>query len=91
MWVLQTVFAMPGDWLICPPDKKRGKELLDEIMLAGNFGRYDERGKDMKNGGMIKHGVWKLKWIMRLMKNYPEEALCEPLFRVWHLGWRILH
>lgn len=91
MWVLQTVFAMPDDWLICPPNPRRGKELLDEIMLAGNFGRYDERGKDMKNGGMIKHGLWKLRRIMRLMKNYPEEALCEPLFRVWHLGWRLFH
>lgn len=67
--------AMLDDWLICPSDKKRGEELLDEIMLAGNFGLYDKRGKDMKDGGTIKHGLWKLKRIMKLMKNYPEEAL----------------
>lgn len=91
MWVLQTAFAMPDNWLICPPDEKRGKELLDEIMLAGNFGQYDERGKDMKNGGMIKHGLWKLKRVMRLVSSYPEEALWEPFFRVWHLGWRGFH
>lgn len=91
MWVLQTVFAMPDGWLLCRPDEKRGKELLGEIMLAGNFGQYDERGKDMRNGGMIKHGLWKLKRVMRLMRNYPEEALCEPLFRVWHLGWRMVN
>lgn len=91
MWVFQTAFAMPDEWLICPPDKKRGKELLDEIMLAGNFGQYDERGKDMKNGGMIKHGLWKLKRVMRLVSSYPEEALWEPFFRVWHLGWRGFH
>lgn len=90
MWVLQHVFAMPDDWLICSPDEKRGKQLLDEIMLAGNFGRYDECGKEMKHGGMIPHGLWKLKRIMRLISNYPEEALCEPLFRIWHLAWRSL-
>lgn len=91
MWVLHEVFDMPAPYYICEPDEKRGKELLDEIMLAGNFGQYDERGKEMKHGGMIKHGMWKLKRIMRLVGNYPEEALCEPFFRIWHWGWRMIH
>lgn len=90
MWVLQYVFAMPDEWLLCVPDKKRGEQLLREMMLAGNFGQYDERGKELKEGGMIHHGIWKLKRMMRLIRNYPEESLCEPLFRVWHLGWRII-
>jgi len=89
MWVLQRVFAMPDEWLICAPDAKRGRQLLDEIMLAGNFGQYDKRGKEMKQGGTIPHGVWKLKRMMRLVRYYPEEALSEPLFRVWHLVWRL--
>jgi len=91
MWVLQYVFAMPDEWLICVPDARRGKQLLDEIMLAGNFGQYDQRGKKMRQGGTFIHGVWKLKRIMRLVRNYPEEALSEPFFRVWHFGWRCLH
>jgi len=91
MWVMQRVFALPDEWLICNPDKRRGKQLLDEIILSGNFGQYDERGKDMKHGGIVPHGIWKLKRIMRLVRNYPEEALCEPLFRIWHLGWRMVH
>lgn len=91
MWVLQRVFAMPDEWLICAPDIRRGKQLLDEIMQAGNFGQYDERGKNMKHGGSILHGTWKLKRMMRLLRNYPEEALCEPFFRIWHLGWRCVH
>lgn len=91
MWVLQRVFAMPDEWLICVPDEKRGEQLLDEIMQAGNFGQYDERGKGMKQGGTISHGIWKLRRMMRLVRYYPEEALSEPLFRVWHFGWRCLH
>lgn len=43
---------------------------------------------EKKNGGTIKHGVWKLKRVMRLVSSYPEEALWEPWFRVWHLVWR---
>ena len=105
MWVLQEVFSMPkrqlitderllitdGPWLLCEPNEKEGRKLLEEIMKGGNFGQYDERGKELKNGGMVKHGVWKLKRVMRLVRSYPEEALWEPVFRVWHLGWRMIH
>ena len=105
MYVLHEVFAMPkrqlitderllitdGPWLLCEPNEKEGRKLLEEIMKGGNFGQYDERGKEFKNGGMIKHGLWKLKRVMRLVRSYPEEALWEPVFRVWHLGWRMIH
>ena len=105
MYVLHEVFSMPkrqlitderllitdGPWLLCEPNEKEGRKLLEEIMKGGNFGQYDERGKEFKNGGMVKHGVWKLKRVMRLVRSYPEEALWEPVFRVWHLGWRMIH
>ena len=88
MYVLQKVFATPTHFYICEPNEREGKNLLEEIMKGGNFGQYDERGKELKNGGMVKHGLWKLKRVMRLVSSYPEEALWEPVFRVWHLGWR---
>ena len=75
-------------WMICEPNEKEGKKLLEEIMKCGNFGQYDTRDAALKKGGMMKHGVWKLKRVMRLVSIYPEEALWEPVFRVWHLGWR---
>ena len=34
-------------WMICEPNEKEGKKLLEEIMEGGNFGQYDTRG----NGG----------------------------------------
>ena len=77
-------------WMICEPNEKEGKKLLAEIMKEGNFGQYDTRDAELKRGGMVKHGVWKLKRMMRLVRSYPEEALWEPVFRVWHLGWRML-
>lgn len=91
MWVLKEVFAMPTHYFICDPNEKEGRKLLDEIMQGGNFGQYDERGRGMKNGGMMKHGVWKLRRVMRLVGSYPEEALWEPGFRVYHLMWRFAH
>lgn len=88
MSVLHEVFAMPTHYYICEPNEKEGKRLLEEIMKGGNFGQYDTRDAALKKGGMMKHGVWKLKRVMRLVRSYPEEALWEPVFRVWHLGWR---
>ena len=75
-------------WMICEPNEKEGKKLLAVIMHGGNFGQYDTRDAALKRGGMVKHGVWKLKRVMRLVSSYPEEALWEPVFRVWHMGWR---
>ena len=75
-------------WMICEPNEVEGRKLLAEIMQGGNFGQYDTRDAALKKGGMVKHGVWKLKRVMRLVSSYPEEALWEPVFRVWHLVWR---
>ena len=78
-------------WMICEPNEKEGRKLLAEIMQGGNFGHYDTRDAALKKGGMMKHGVWKLKRVMRLVSSYPEEALWEPVFRVCHLLWRLQH
>lgn len=72
-------------WLLCDPNEKEGRKLMEEIMKGGNFGQYDTRDAALKKGGMMKHGVWKLKRVMRLVRSYPEEALWEPVFRVSHL------
>ena len=86
MYVLQTVFAMPDEYLICQPDEKEGKFLLDEIMQAGNFGKYDERINH--NGGQFSHAIEKTKHNLRLLTHYTEEVICEPFFRIYHWIWR---
>ena len=91
MFVFQEVFAISSHYYICAPNEKGGKKLLAEIMQGGNFGHYDTRDAELKRGGMMKHGLWKLKRVMRLVRSYPEEALWVPVFRVWHLGWRLMN
>ena len=91
MFVLQEVFAIPTHYYICKPNEKEGKKLLAEIMQGGNFGHYDTRDAELKRGGMMKRGLWKLKRVLRLVRSYPEVALWEPVFRVWHLGWRMVN
>lgn len=91
MYVLHEVFAMPHIYYICEPNEKEGRKLLAEIMQGGNFGQYDTRDAALKKGGKVKHGLWKLKRVMRLVNSYPEEALWEPVFRVYHLAWRLFY
>ncbi len=47
MWVLEEVFALPREQMICTPDKERGKRLYKIVMEGGNFGRgkRSARGK----------------------------------------------
>lgn len=91
MYVLQTVFAMPDEYLICKPDEREGRFLLSEIMQGGNFGKYDKRIKRVE-GSYLKvqcnHAFEKWKHNLRLITHYPEEVLWEPLFRLYHFVWR---
>lgn len=101
MWVLAKVFETvemeeEGEnekierlpWMICEPDEPEGRFLLSEIMRAGNFGKYDDR---IKHGGGTVHHAWeKLKHNYRLIGHYPEEAISEPCFRLYHWFWRKL-
>ena len=91
MYVLQKVFDMPDEYLICRSNEKEGEFLLSEIMQAGNFGKYDERIKRVEGSYMkvqCNHAFEKWKHNLRLIAHYPEEVLWEPVFRVYHLVWR---
>lgn len=86
MYILQRVFLLPDDCLLCAPDAAEGEFLLSEVLAAGNLGRYDER---IQHGGTATQHAWeKLKHNGRLVCHYPEEVLWEPLFRFWHWSWR---
>lgn len=94
MWVLQEVFApyavsgeCKDDWMLCEPNEKDGRFLLSEIMLAGNFGHEDERINVTKDH-WLRWGIMKLRRNMKFLSSYPEEVICEPLFRVYHWAWR---
>lgn len=77
---------MPDVYLLCTPNEIEGKFLPDEIMKAGNFGKYDDR---IKHGGTQTQHAWeKTKHNLRLLAHYPGEVLWEPFFRVYHWIWR---
>lgn len=93
MYVLQKVFAMPDEWLLCEPSEKHGRFLLNEIMMAGNFGHDDPRmaSLNVKEGHLgyqISHAWRRIKRNMRFFTSYPEEVFWEPYARMSHFAWK---
>ena len=87
MYIMQEVFGMPASRLIVPPNEKYGKFVLNEVLEAGNFGRHDARNRFGRS--KLGHNLQRVYRDIRLVRYFPAEALCEPLFRVWHFFWRL--
>ena len=86
MYVLREVMGLDEKRMICAPDERRGRLLLEEIMAGGNFGHYDERNHFGQ--GALWHNIQRFRRDWRMLRFYPSEALSEPLFRAWHFLWR---
>ena len=89
MYIMQEVFGMSTSRLIVPPNEKYGKFVLNEVLEAGNFGRHDARNRFGRS--QLGHNLQRVYRDIRLVKYFPAEALCEPLFRIWHFFWRLKH
>ena len=87
MYIMQEVFGMPASRLIVPPNEKYGKFVLNEVLEAGNFGKHDARNRFGRS--QLGHNLQRVYRDIRLMRYFPAEALCEPLFRAWHFFWRL--
>ena len=87
MYIMQEVFGMPASRLIVPPNEKYGKFVLNEVLEAGNFGRHDARNRFGRS--QLGHNLQRVYRDIRLVRYFPAEALCEPIFRTWHFFWRM--
>ena len=86
MYIMKEVFGLEDNRLIVPPDVKRGRLVLKEVLEAGNFGQYDKR--NWFGHSALGHNLQRLYRDMRLVRYFPKEALSEPFFRIWHFFWR---
>lgn len=87
MYIMKEVLGLEERYLIVPVDERRGKTLLKEILKGGNFGKHS--GLTQHSAG-VKY-LLKTKRNLQFVREYPAEALCEPLFRTWHFFWRLGH
>lgn len=81
MYVMREVFRLEEQYMICPVDEERGKALLRDVMLMGNFGHQDKRQKEARKT-MAGSLWWKLKRGVELVRFYPAETLSEPIWKL---------
>lgn len=91
MYVMKEVLAMDDSLLLCVPNEKLGKRLLDDIMQGGNFGKYGQYANTLPNEKRIQRGIKNLKRDIQFLTTYSEEVLWIPYFKLWHWGWRKWH
>ena len=91
MFVLQEVFGLKDDYLLCKSSRKSGLFILNEILEAGNFGKYDTRTKKISKEKRLMRGFVQLARNLRFVKYYPKEVLASPIWKCWHYGWRKMH
>ena len=87
MWIMEYVFGLPKEQMLCESNEKDGKFLLDEIMTAGNFGKHDEILLERKS--KTGYGLWAL-FIRNLKFSRFDRGdwFWGPLWRVYHFVWR---
>ena len=90
MYVLETVFRLESDYMLCPPSSRLGSFLLEEVFVSGNFGRADPLFSNEKSRkeGVVAHGWRKIKRNFRFLQLCPSEVFWMPLFNTWHYFWR---
>lgn len=93
MYVLRRVFLVEDEYMIVPGNERYGRQLLDEIMIAGNFGHYDPRLKDIGQAShdtsyQVRHAIRRFTRNTRFLMAYPSEVIFEPFARVIHFWWR---
>lgn len=87
MWLLEEVFKLERECMICEPNEKEGRFLLNEVMQNGNFGHHDERVKKVGSGkmqflfGNVQHNF-------HLATHYPSEFFWAPVWLVYHYFWK---
>lgn len=86
MYTLRQLFGMPLDKMLVPPDRRRGRYLLKEILEGGNFGRFSLQSRKAQT--RLEKNILRMKRDLRLLTKFPSECLCEPVFRLWHFFWR---
>jgi hypothetical protein len=89
MHVLGVILRLPREKMIVAPDVHRGTFLLQEVLEAGNFGKFDKRYEHSENPW--KKNIQRLRRDVRLLRYFPSECIWEPLFRWYHFFWRLAH
>ena len=80
MYVQTEVLGLEKKYLFTEPSQKKGKFMLDEILFAGNFGKYEKRLHEKLDGvqGHLKRFIVLESFRLRLFRYFPWHAMWTP-------------
>ena len=88
MYVMEVVFGLDEGCLLTAPDRKKGEKLLRTIMEGGNFGQYDTTIDRSIRSDTAMSFMTRNARNFRLLREYTEEVMWGPVFKIWHWLWR---
>ena len=80
-YVLNEVFGLEADALLCAPDLKEGRLLMKEIETGGKFGQYDMRNI-VKDETFVHRALRRLTHRWRMVRFDPLGTILMPLARI---------
>lgn len=88
MWILQKIFHLEKEKLLCAPDEKEGRFLLNEILQEGNFGKYDDRVHSSGQNRLIRFVSYYIQRSKLWVMHYPKEVFWRPIWYIYHFFWK---
>lgn len=89
MYVLERLFGMGREYMLCRPDSKTGGFLVKEIFKWGNFGREDSRNHIKNARSKPARFIFRTGHFFRYFWLAPLEVLWGPYYMIWQFFWRI--
>lgn len=87
MYILEKVFGIDKKYQLTKPLKKEGEKVLKEILVSGNFGKYNPRYAQERSDSLLGRAVARTEHNLLFVWSYPGEILAAPFFRIWHHFW----
>lgn len=88
LYILHKYLGLGKEYLYVKPNSKEGEFLLRDILIGGNFGKYDDRNVATGLDERWKRGWYTIVHNFRNLKHYPSEVLSIAGWKIKHYLWR---
>lgn len=88
LYIIHKYLGLNKEFLYVKPDAKEGEYLLNDILIGGNFGKYDVRNVTTSLDERWKRGWYTIIHNLRKLTHYPSEVLSIPVWKIRHYLWR---
>jgi hypothetical protein len=88
MMALQFNFGLEDEFLLCKPDQKRGRILIQDMISMGNFGALDRRNLGPDNESSFARFIRRNRRTFSYLRLYPREVFWAPFTRIGQFFWR---